>query len=63
MEDCQQPMMEAKALVKPELREGLVNRKQRLESQLNDLKLALDALDKNPEVAKLLELVGRASRY
>lgn len=61
------PQMEAlapaKTLVKPEIRVGLESKKQRLEQQLADVNAALQALDANPEVAKLLELVGRASRY
>jgi len=64
-EQPEQPMetLSPKAIVKPELREGFINRKVRLESQLKDVNAAIEALDKNPEVASLLELVGKASRY
>ncbi len=49
--------------VKPDIREGLVMRKNRLEQQLADLDAAITALDENPQVARLLELVGKASRH
>jgi chaperonin cofactor prefoldin len=38
----------------------LVNEKRRLESKLADVNAALDALKANPEVAKVLTLVGKA---
>jgi chaperonin cofactor prefoldin len=47
----------------PDLKEGLINRKQRLEVQLKDINDAIEALERNPEVARILELVGRAGRY
>ena len=47
---------------KPDLRDGLVNRKNRLEEQLKTINDAIAALNSNPEVAKVLELVGRAGR-
>jgi hypothetical protein len=47
---------------KPDLRDGLVNRRNRLEEQLKTVNDAIAALDSNPEVAKVLELVGRAGR-
>jgi hypothetical protein len=54
---------EPKSLVKPDLRDGLVCRQKRLQEQLNDVTEAIAALDKNPEVARVLELVGKAGRY
>lgn len=48
---------------KPDLREGLIFRLNRLKQQTDDIQAAIDALDKNPEVARILELVGKASRY
>ena len=49
-----------KQCVKPKLKEGLIHRKTRLESQLADINAAIEALNKNPEVARVLELVGKA---
>jgi len=43
------------------IRGRLVRNKQRAESQLALVNSALEALDKNPEIATLLELVGKAS--
>jgi dienelactone hydrolase len=66
MSDCEQVSQTLdgpKECIKPQLREGLVSRRTRLQSQLKDLDAAIEALDANPEVAKLLELVGKASRY
>lgn len=52
-----------KQLIRPSIRDGLFNRKQSLEKQLVDINAAIEALDKNPEITKVLELVGKASRY
>ena len=41
---------------------NLQRRKQRAEVELQQVNEALEALEKNPEVAKLLELVSRVSR-
>lgn len=57
--NCEPP----KLAIKPELKEGLVNRRNKLQQQLSDLDAAIVALEQNPEVARLLELVGKASRY
>lgn len=40
----------------------LLNRKKRLEMQLDEVNKALDALQKNPEIQRVLDLVARASR-
>lgn len=40
----------------------LLNRKRRLELQLAEVTEALDALQKNPEIQRVLDLVARASR-
>lgn len=55
--------VETKSLTKPDLKEGLVMKKNRLELQLKEVNEAIAALEANPEVARLLELVGRAGRY
>lgn len=39
---------------------NLERKKQRLEAELKDVNAALDALNANPEVAKLMELVVKA---
>lgn len=54
---------EPKMCVKPDLREGLKNRRDRLQQQVDEIDAAIKALEANPEVAKVLELVGRASRH
>lgn len=41
----------------------LLNRKKRLELQLSEVNEALDALQKNPEIQRVLDLVARASRH
>lgn len=40
----------------------LKNQKQLLETQLSKVNAALDALNKNPEIADILQLVGKALR-
>jgi len=40
----------------------LTRKKQRLERELNDVTQALDALNNNPELTKVLELVNKARR-
>jgi len=52
-----------KMCIKPDLKDGLVSKKVRLEAQLADINNAIAALESNPEVARLLELVGKAGRY
>jgi hypothetical protein len=59
LSQCDSP----KACVQLDLRGNLTESKNRLEQRLADVNAAIDALDKNPEVARLLELVGKASRY
>lgn len=44
----------------PSLAETLKRRKQHLEADLANVTGALEALEKNPEVARVLELVARA---
>lgn len=41
----------------------LQNVKKRLESQLTEVNEALEALEKNPEIARVLTLVSKASRH
>lgn len=41
---------------------NLQRRKQRAEVELQQVNEALEALEKNPEVAKLLELISRVGR-
>ena len=38
----------------------LTSKKLRLESELKDVNAALDALNANPEIARVLSLVGKA---
>lgn len=47
------------------INDRLATKKRRLEQELAETNEALDALNKNPEVARLLTLVGRSlgSRY
>lgn len=61
--DCEVMQPSPKACCKPDLREGLENTKRRFEQKLAEINDAIKALDDNPEVAKVLELVGKASRY
>jgi chaperonin cofactor prefoldin len=60
---CEEIAPMPKQLVKPDLKEGLINRQTRLKQQLAEVDAAITALEEHPEVAKVLELVGRASRY
>lgn len=52
-----------KSVIKPDMRVALVQRRERLAEQLADVNSAIEALEKNPELANLLELLGKASRY
>lgn len=54
---------EKEPLTKPDLKEGLVNRKLRLESQLKEINEAIVILEENPEIARVLDLIGRAGRH
>lgn len=47
----------------PTAREQLNRKKQNFERQLKEVDAALAALDEHPEVEKVLDLVGRATRY
>ena len=42
------------------VREALENKKQSMTKALADVQAAIDALDANPEVSKVLELLARA---
>lgn len=57
------PQCEGSVSVRSEgLVEGLRRKKLRLTSQLKDATDALDALENNPDTAKILELVLKAGR-
>lgn len=43
--------------------EGLESRKARLQGQLREIDDALTALQANPEIEKVLNLVGKATRH
>ncbi len=45
------------------VREQLLQRKEMLETNLREVGEALDALDENPGVEKVLTLVGRTVRF
>jgi hypothetical protein len=55
-------LCEAKSLVceSDSIRSRLMRNKRRYEEQLKTVNDALEALDKNPELANLLELVNKA---
>lgn len=56
--------VETEALIRSEgLSEGLRRKKLRLESQLRDANEALDALQNNPELLRVLELVMKTARF
>ncbi len=42
------------------INDRLISKKRRLESELKDVNDALDALNANPEIARVLTLVGKA---
>jgi vacuolar-type H+-ATPase subunit E/Vma4 len=45
---------------RPTVRDALENKKQSMTEALADVQAAIDALDANPEVSKVLELLARA---
>ena len=57
------PVCDAKSVMceSDTIRDRLVRNKQRCEMQLKDINAALEAFDKNPELANLLELIKKAS--
>jgi len=57
------PMQDVASSPSESLVDGLKRKKLRLESQLKDTTDALNALENNQEVTKLLELVLRTSRF
>lgn len=62
--DCESLIpMKSCEVVRPNIKDGLVSRRTRLKAQLDDIELAISALEANPEIAKVLELVGKASRH
>lgn len=50
------------SLKRQSIRENLENTKRRLTQQLSDTTAALEALEANPEVARVIELVAKAGR-
>lgn len=46
-----------------DVREGLVAKKTRLEAQLAEVNAALAAVDDNPGIVKLFDLIVKAGRY
>lgn len=60
MDSCEQLQPIAACEVANTVTDRLANEKRRLESKLADVSAALDALNANPEVAKVLTLVGKA---
>jgi hypothetical protein len=62
-EDCakaEQMLPSAQCELTNTVTDRLTSEKRRLESKLADVNAALDALAANPEVAKVLTLVGKA---
>lgn len=47
----------------PTAREQLIRRRADLEEQLKDVTEAISALDSNPEIERVLTLVGRTVRF
>lgn len=56
--DCVKPGLSSTAVT-----DRLANARNRLQGQLDEVQAALDALAKNPELAKILDLVARAMRH
>ena len=55
---CEQPI--AKQAESPNLLETFKRKKIRLQSQLNDVDAVIVALEKNPEINSLFELIAKA---
>ena len=53
----------ASLAVRTGIREALADKKARLERQLAEINSAIEALDANPEVARVMELVAKASQF
>ena len=60
-EECGAEMSIAK-VASESIKERLQSKQARLEKQLADTNAALEAMEANPEVAKVMELVMKASR-
>lgn len=56
------PCVETKACYMDTLTGNLQRRKQRAETELAQVNAALEALQKNPEIASVLELVSKVGR-
>lgn len=56
--ECASPMQ----MRQPSLTENLKNRKVGLENQLSEINAAIEALEKNPELQSLLDLIAKV-RY
>ncbi len=52
--------LDARAEIATTINDRLKSKKLRLESELKDVTDALDALNANPEIARVLSLVGKA---
>ena len=51
---------EAKSVESPSILDSMTRKKLRLEQQLKDVNSCIEALNKNPEINKLLELIAKA---
>lgn len=62
--DMLAPIDSGPCCAKPmDVREGLVAKKTRLEAQLAEVNAALAAVDDNPGIVKLFDLIVKAGRY
>jgi hypothetical protein len=57
---CEQQAQKSLQCVSPSMLDTLKRRQKDATERLNDLNAAISALESNPEVAKVLELVARA---
>lgn len=60
-EPCEKPCNDVVACRPPTILERLVERQVRLKTELDDVERAIDALNSNPQVADIFNLVSRVS--
>jgi len=60
---CEAPSKQLRQANPPTLLQNLNMKKSSLEAQLKDVNDAISALEANPEVEKILNLIGKTGRY
>jgi prophage tail gpP-like protein len=61
--ECEKMPVETKRMEEPTVTENLKMKRAKLEKQLFDINAAIEALESNPGVEKVLNLISKTGRY